>query len=250
MTLVGSTTQDTLAVSRVVPFAVNTRDLGGLRGPGRSYVRPGLLYRGSAGAIGPLAERRGLRTVFDLRSESESREHPDWPAGLDVVARPVVGDRTVIKTGGDPKPSDYLAYYRQLVPLVAPVVVDLIGILAEPARLPALVCCSVGKDRTSVVCALALRALGIRLADVVRDHALSTRLLRRDAHAARNIAWASKLNRREFDVRTNVVGWTIRRPLLEVERAYGSVAGLLAAHGLKSSTVDSARIALLRSVRW
>jgi protein-tyrosine phosphatase len=245
-----SRAEDTRVWSRVVPFAVNTRDLGGLRGPGNGYVRPGLLYRGSAGAIEPLVRRRGLRTVVDLRSESESGDGRGRSAGLDVLARPVVGDRAVIKQHGDPRPSDYLAYYRQLVPLAVPIAVDLIDVLADPARLPVLVCCSVGKDRTSVVCALGLRAIGIRLADVVRDHALSSRLLHRDGCAARNVAWARKLTRREFDVRTTVVGWTIGRLLMEVERTYGSTVGLLATHGLEPSTVTTVRDVLLGSAPW
>jgi protein-tyrosine phosphatase len=203
-----------------------------------------MLYRGSAAAIEPLAARCGLRTVVDLRHGSES--DGERPAGVEVLTRPLVGDRGVIKTSARPQPSDYVAYYRQLVPPAAPVAAELIAVLGQPARLPVLVCCSVGKDRTSVVCALALRALGIRLADVVGDHALSGRLLRRDAPAARHhIAWARRLDRHEYAARTTVVGWTIARPLLEVEHVHGSVLGLLAEHGLAPSTVESARTVLL-----
>jgi protein-tyrosine phosphatase len=233
----------------VVPFAVNTRDLGGLRGPAGRRVRPGLLFRGSAAAIGPLAARHGLRTVLDLRQESEfSGEHR--PAGPDVMVRPVVCDRTVIKTSARPQPSDYLAYYRRMVRVAAPVAVELLDVLAQASRLPVLVCCSVGKDRTSVVCALTLRALGVRLADVVRDHALSGRLLRRDVPAARTIACLRRLDRGELAARTSVVGWTIGRSLVEVERAHGSTSRLLAEHGLTRSTVESARDVLFGRAPW
>jgi len=239
--------------SRVVPFTVNTRDLGGLCGAGGRRVRAGLFYRGSATAIGPLTARYGLRTVVDLRSEGESADPPRHPAENarpEVLARPVVGERAAIKRDGQPQPSDYLAYYRLLVPLAAPVVVDLVRLLTEPARLPVLVCCSVGKDRTSVVCALALRVLGIRLADIIRDHALSARLLRRDPSAPRTIAWARRLSRREFEVRTSVVGWTVGRLLADLELTHGSVYRLLAAYGLRQSTVDEARTVLLSDDRW
>ncbi|MFE6690210.1 tyrosine-protein phosphatase [Streptomyces sp. NPDC057743] len=226
--------------SRVIPGAPNARDLAGLRADSGLYVRPGLMYRGAAAAIGPLTDHAGLRLVVDLRGGRESAGQKP-PSDVTVLSRPLVADRSVIKTGGTPQPSHYLAYYRQLARLAAPTAAELVGVLAEPERLPLMICCSAGKDRTSVVCALALRAMGVRLADLARDHALTGRLFRRDPAATRLLPWASGLAPRELAARTATPGYILRTLLCGLEHEHGSVRRFLMDHGLRSSTVRRAR---------
>ncbi|MGW7574925.1 tyrosine-protein phosphatase [Streptomyces sp. NPDC054765] len=234
--------------SRIIPGAPNTRDLAGLRAGSGLCVRSGLMYRGAGAAIGPLTDRVGLRLVVDLRDGREiAGGYP--PADVTVLSRPLVADRSVIKTAGPPQPSHYLAYYRRLARLAAPVVAELVGVLAEPGRLPLMVCCSAGKDRTSVVCVLALRALGVRLADLVRDHDLTGRLYRRDPAAARLLPWARGLGPRELAVRTATPGYIVRTLVSDLEREHGSVRRLLMDHGLRPDTVRRARAVVLGDTR-
>ncbi|MFF5438596.1 tyrosine-protein phosphatase [Streptomyces achromogenes] len=229
---------------RVVPGAPNTRDLAGLRDGTGLRLRPGLLYRGACAAIGPLADHAALRVVLDLRDRRE-RAGTCPPREVTVLSRPLVADRSVLRSAGTPQPSHYLAYYHRLALPAAPTAAELVGILAQPERLPLLVCCSAGKDRTSVVCALALRALGIRLADLARDHALTGRLYRRDPATARQLPWARGLEPRELAVRTTTPGHTLRTLLSDLERQHGSVRSLLTAHGLRPDTLRRARHVVL-----
>ncbi|MGW1835156.1 tyrosine-protein phosphatase [Streptomyces sp. NPDC002067] len=230
--------------TRVVPGAPNARDLAGLRdGTGRR-VRPGLLYRGAGPAVGPLADRTGLRLVVDLRDHGEVDAAAPYP-GVTVLSRPLVADRAVLRTGGAPQPSQYLAYYRQVARLAAPVAAELVGVLAAPERLPLMVCCSAGKDRTSVVCALTLRALGVRRADLARDHALTGRLFRRDPDTVRALPWARGLGGRELAARTAAPASVIWALLSGLEREYGSVGRLLHGHGLRPETARRARAVIL-----
>ncbi|MFF2807137.1 tyrosine-protein phosphatase [Streptomyces sp. NPDC058000] len=234
--------------SRVVPGAPNTRDLAGLRAGSGLCVRPGLMYRGAGAAVGPLIDHAGLRVVVDLRDGRETAGG-DPPPDVTVLSRPLVADRSVIKAGGTPQPSHYLAYYRQLARLAAPTAAELVGVLAEPEHLPLMVCCSAGKDRTSVVCALALRAVGVRLADLARDHALTGRLFRRDPAATRLLPWARGLAPRELAARTATPGHTLRTLLSGLEHEHGSVRRFLMDHGLRPDTVRRARHVVLGDPR-
>ncbi|MEV0261227.1 tyrosine-protein phosphatase [Streptomyces sp. NPDC050617] len=249
MTVPSSPPPRTATGSRVVPGAPNARDLAGLRADSGLRVRPGLMYRGAGAAVGPLAGRAGLRAVLDLRDGRE-RAGGEPPPDVTVLSRPLVADRSAIKGGGPPQPSHYLAYYRQLARPAAPIAAELVGLLAGPAaRLPLLVCCSAGKDRTSVVCALALRAVGVRTADLARDHALTGRLFRRDPDAARLLPWARGLAPYELAARTATPGHVLRELLSGLEREHGSVRRFLTDHGLRPETVRRARHVLLGDPR-
>ncbi|MFF3978125.1 tyrosine-protein phosphatase [Streptomyces sp. NPDC001828] len=234
--------------TRVVPGAPNTRDLAGLRDGTGLRVGSGLLYRGAGVAVGPLAERVGLRLVVDLRDRRETPGEPS-PRDVTVLSRPLVTDRSVIKSSAAPQPSHYLAYYRQLARLAAPTAAELVGLLAEPTGLPLLVCCSAGKDRTSVVCALALRSLGVRRAELARDHALTARLFRRDPATARSMAWARDLGVRELAARTAAPGFVLWTLLRDLEREHGSVLRFLMGHGLSPDTARRARRVVLTGHR-
>ncbi|MEV0280817.1 tyrosine-protein phosphatase [Streptomyces sp. NPDC050610] len=234
--------------SRVVPGAPNARDLAGLRADAGLRVRPGLMYRGAGAAMGPLTGHARLRVVVDLRDGRETAGG-EPPPDVAVLSRPLVADRSAIKGGGPPQPSHYLAYYRQLARPAAPIAAELVGLLAEPDRLPLLVCCSAGKDRTSVVCALALRAIGVRTADLARDHALTGRLFRRDPAATRTLPWARGLAPSELAARTATPGGVLRALLSGLEHEHGSVRRLLMDHGLRPDTVRRARHVLLGDPR-
>ena len=51
------------------------------------------------------------------------------------------------------------------------------GILAQPEALPALMFCSAGKDRTGLVVALTLAAVGVPDEEIVADYVLTERAM-------------------------------------------------------------------------
>ena len=173
--------------------AVNVRDLGGLPTEDGSETAGGRLLRSdnlqelSASDVARLVGDIGVTTVVDLRSSAELAS--EGAAPLDAVPGvrhahhpviPEVGSATdaavealLIRSEqdrsrfpGDPTCGHYLGYLEDRPDQV-------VGALRSIARDQgaALVHCAAGKDRTGVVVALALTAVGVRPQAVIADYA-------------------------------------------------------------------------------
>jgi protein-tyrosine phosphatase len=173
--------------------AVNVRDLGGLVTTDGGKTAERRLLRGdnlqdlSAADIAMLVSGIGVTTVVDLRSTTELAS--EGPAPLDAVAgvrhahRPimpeqgattdVVADALLTRADQDQGryPADrlcdhYLGYLEDRPDQVAAALRSIAS-----SQGAALVHCAAGKDRTGVVAALALSAVGVRPEAVVADYA-------------------------------------------------------------------------------
>ncbi|MEU2714214.1 tyrosine-protein phosphatase [Streptomyces sp. NPDC007205] len=222
-----------------VPGLPNVRDLGGLRGPGRGYLRRGILVRGPAPSpeTAPAIGNLGIRTVIDLRLDDERRQYrgPEC-TGATVLPRPVAGDMSRIRGNLRPLPSDYLANYRDMLARAAPVAAEIVGLLADEAEVPLYICCAMGKDRTGVVSALVLRALGVRTADVARDYALTARAYRALRSGDPRPNWTRTDTLAQLRLRTSTPAATMQALIAGIEADHGSVARLLMLHGLQEET--------------
>ncbi|MFJ4656821.1 tyrosine-protein phosphatase [Nocardia sp. NPDC088792] len=232
-----------------VPGLPNVRDAGGLRGPGTCRVRSRILLRGPAPGPRTAAglSRLGVRTVVDLRHPNE-RHGTDFPVdpGVRVLRRPLSADMTGIRGVRRPQPAAYLAHYRLLLPQAAPVAVEIIGLLAGPSAAPVYVCCAFGKDRTGVVCALVLRALRVRLAEVAGDYALTARAYRMYRPEEPLPEWASAYAPGDLAARTATSGHTMRLLLTGIEQDHHDLPSYLEPFGLHR---PSWRDAIRRSYR-
>lgn len=159
----------------------NVRDVGGLPLRGGGSTRSGVLLRsGSLHHVTPadvahLVEVLGLRLVLDLRTEREiERDGPTAVAraGVPTVALTFIPEegRALPETGDDTDPllRNYLGYLADR----GDNVVDAVRRLAAETG-PALVHCAAGKDRTGVLVALVLDAVGVQREAVLADYALS-----------------------------------------------------------------------------
>lgn len=179
-----------VAGERLVPFEGlhNLRDLGGYAAAD-GHVRWGRLFRAdslhklTAGDHERFA-RLGLRVVYDLRGPRELESHPNPVANLNL---PVVGsvpaeegteeerrerERAAFEAGGEKLLRDlYVGMLEHSPHLFARF---FRGVLAEDG-LPALFHCHAGKDRTGVVAALVLLAVGVSDDDVLDDYELTRR---------------------------------------------------------------------------
>jgi protein-tyrosine phosphatase len=144
-----------------------------------------------------------------------------------------------MERGRRPGPQIYRRNYQALLPQAANVVVEVIDLLAGGNATPILICCSVGKDRTGVVCALLLRALGVRLSDIGRDYALTARAFRRLQPDERG-GWTSGLSAAELAIRTQTVPGTIISIVSDLEREHGRVARYLELFGLTPAALTVA----------
>jgi protein-tyrosine phosphatase len=182
--------------ARRVPLAgaVNFRDVGGYAAADGRTVRWGLLHRSDSLAELTEADLEtvhalGLRSVFDLRHDSErqqrpSRQHPDarhhthaigfFPHGSEALMAGVRG-RSLSK---DAAHGLLLAMYQHLPVDQAAVYGRMLQTLLLPDALPALVHCTSGKDRTGFGVSVLLTALGVPRETILEDYVLTNRYRR------------------------------------------------------------------------
>jgi protein-tyrosine phosphatase len=147
----------------------NARDLGGIAvGPSAS-VACGAIYR-SAAPVGLSQQgcsdfwRLGIRTVIDLRTQSESLASPDSACVAQtssMVPAPMPVPYNV-------SAADYVADLNATDSVVA-----VFTVLADESTYPVDIHCVYGRDRTGVMAAVILLALGATADDVMTDYRLS-----------------------------------------------------------------------------
>ncbi|HET8779077.1 MAG TPA: tyrosine-protein phosphatase [Agromyces sp.] len=157
-----------------IPGTYNFRDVGGLPAL-TGTVREGVLFRSDGlrrlGEEGR-SELRRLRVgrVIDLRDENEASIMPDDLDGLDVeVLRLPVFEGGGASQGARGISLD--ALYHRIVTQHTSVVVGALREIAGADERSVVVHCTAGKDRTGVVVALALSAVGVHRDAVVDDYA-------------------------------------------------------------------------------
>lgn len=146
----------------------NVRQLGGVRTMAGDTVACDLIYRGSA--LSPMTPEgcgqfaaMGVRTVVDLRSESEQTSPPAACVRerASLVSAPMPTPYNV-------SPADYLADLY-----TASSIQKAFAVLADRASYPVYYHCLYGKDRTGVLTAVILTALGVSRAIIHEEYALS-----------------------------------------------------------------------------
>ena len=176
--------------------ASNFRDLGGYPTVDDRYVRTGMVFR--SGALHALtdADRErlralGVRVAVDLRPPEEQAAEPTNAPFLRIVHVPLMrGERT-----SDPSAlangDGYLRdRYVEIVLDRAPDIGAIFRSFVRADGLPAVIHCAAGKDRTGVVSAVLLLALGVEESTVLDDYELTSEY----AAAARVEELTSKLS--------------------------------------------------------
>jgi protein-tyrosine phosphatase len=223
----------------------NLRDVGGyLTTDGRCTRWRTLFRSGCVDRLSPSGQAwlvdAGLRTVIDLRDDEEVASKPN----VFAESRQVQYRRVPLFDG--PLPDDVpppleVGYWRMLDQRRARVRA-VFEALAEPGALPALIQCHAGKDRTGMVVALILAAVGVPPATVAADYALSAACLGAP-YLDETRAW--------FESR----GWSwevyahlcdspaelMLEVLAGVDHRYGGVAEYLASIGVHASDLEALR---------
>jgi protein-tyrosine phosphatase len=160
----------------------NFRDLGGYpTGDGRrtrwrTLFRADGLTRLSASDRAVLGDL-GVRTVIDLRTalEVDTRgRFPEDVAGVAYHHLPLTDTLPGAEAVPDWEDTDFVSRrYASYIDAGAPAVAEALSVLTEPANLPAVFHCSVGKDRTGVLSAVVLGLLGVPDEVIVEDYVLS-----------------------------------------------------------------------------
>ena len=107
--------------------------------------------------------------------------------------------------------------------------------------------CTVGKDRTGVVVALALAAAGVDREAVIADYARTEDFLpaERNAAVVAAIRAVHPENVHVEDLATRSPAPVMRALLERLDRDFGSPAGYLAAHGFTDAEAERLRAVLV-----
>ncbi len=232
--------------------ALNFRDVGGYPVAGGGQIGWRLLFRSDAlhrldpadlATLGSL----GLRTVLDLRTGYEAELAPSPADGLAATGTltmrvSLIGDDL---TG---LPAGLGEIYDYLIDSQGGAVAAAIRCLARPGGLPALVHCTAGKDRTGVVIALTLAAMGVPDHIVAADYALTSLFIDPEhTPTIGHVRESSGLGDRLTAALLASPPDLIMRTLARARRRGGSIEGYLAANGVTASELGALRAGLVRA---
>jgi protein-tyrosine phosphatase len=240
---------------RRVPFAgaLNFRDIGGYPSADGGMTRWRAVYRSDSLHYlteGDLAafDALGVKVIYDLRRPGEIAQFPgprdhvhlEIPGG-DLATWPAASLQTY-RDGEEWLASDYLSMLAR-----APLAFGgLLSRIADAGRLPAVVHCLGGKDRTGMAIALLLTALGVDHATVLDDYELTSR-----CHASRvpEVVQAFtrlSIGRPAAEALMSTPRWAMAQALRELDQTHGGIRQyLLGPGGMSPQTLNSLHASLV-----
>jgi protein-tyrosine phosphatase len=235
-----------------VQGTLNFRDVGGLEVEGGGVVARRTLFRSDAlhkveAAGSRMLSELGLRTVLDLRTLEE----------LLIAQSPLAdfadcGTRTIHMSLVGPDfselPPELEGVYSFFVDRRGQAIAAAIKHLASPGALPGLVHCTAGKDRTGVVIAFTLAAVGVPDEVIAADYALSSMFLVAGQTAViGQISAASGLDEQLMQTLMASPPELMTRTLARAREQAGSIAGYLKSNGLTDGDLAALRAALVKA---
>lgn len=176
----------TVTTDRRIGFSgiTNFRDLGGYRTRSGATIHWGTVFR--ADALHGLSpddlrsyEQLGIRTVYDLRGELERAERPGRMDSrlVTIRSRPADSDPPALPPAVSVADGERILadMYKGVIDHSAAEIGRILTGLGEEVGLPAVFHCHAGKDRTGVVAAVLLEALGVERRDILDDYELTAR---------------------------------------------------------------------------
>ena len=235
----------------------NLRDLGGIPVGGGRVVAGGRLLRGDslhrARDSAAVLHELGVVRVLDLRDERERSEEGVLSAdGLEVQHHPVIDPMFAWFDESHDDLSTLLAHmYREILVAFGPRFATALGSIAEVVaerRVGAVAYhCAVGKDRTGLLTALLLGALGASEDEIVADYVRSARA------GAVQLSWLWSLGHPEgaaTDDDLYVGLWSARAETMEhtlewLQKEFGGAAGYLEQSGVPAEVVEALAVGLV-----
>jgi protein tyrosine/serine phosphatase len=240
--------------------AVNVRDLGGLPIAGGGTTRSGVLLRAdtlqelTADDVAMLMDW-GLRTIIDLRTPMEAEREGRGPLEREAVAYhnlPFMPDELMMPNDdkgrelivAERRERDRVHHYLNYLRYAGDRVVRAVKVIAAPDGPPALFHCAAGKDRTGVLTALLLDAVGVEREAIIADFALSNERIERIGSRLRRFPtyanYTGKISTRDMgnDPQTMV------DVLATLDSEYGGAAGWLLSAGMTESELSTLRVVL------
>lgn len=236
--------------------APNFRDIGDYATANGQRVRRGLMFRsGELSKLTPAdagkVDKLRFKSVIDLRTQEERDHEPSvWlqaPAEIYLSPKdslaPNLHDLLLDAGTAEGARNGLVKFYASMPDLYRQEYAEMFHHLAA-GRLPMLVHCTAGKDRTGVAMAVLLSSLGVPRQTVIQDYAMTERLVPPAAAAARRAGPVGgtaelQLALAQLPEESRIAIWRsdpayIESALLSIDHKYGSIDSYLE-QGLKLS---------------
>jgi protein-tyrosine phosphatase len=223
--------------------AFNFRDLGGIGTADGATVARGQVYRSDAlHRLTPgdalVLERIGIGRVFDLRSASELRKDGvgDFCRNRHVHVPLVEETLSAFDPDIDWSRIDLGMRYLEMLSVGGHAIRALVEAAADGSG-PIVFHCTAGKDRTGVVAAVLLRALGVADETIVADYALSEVYMRAALDGYRRELLARRFAPDVVAYLSSSPPERMRATLRELDRRWGSTAAYLETIGVGGESI-------------
>jgi protein tyrosine/serine phosphatase len=236
--------------------ADNIRDMGGLSvtGGGRTrfgrLLRSGTLQELTVDDVAYLVDVVGVRTVVDLRLGEEAEREGSALSDLSAVRYLSLPLRSAGHVRADTVADaslDIVGHYLAFLEASAENIVTAVRTFADDVNLPAVFHCAAGKDRTGVLAAVVLDAIGVTRESIVADYTLTAQRLRQiDARLGRletyreMLAVARGVRGASSADEESMAGF-----LGQLDAQYGGGACYLRTHGVSDGTLAALRLVLV-----
>jgi protein-tyrosine phosphatase len=229
----------------------NVRDLGGYRTTAGHLTRWHTLVRADKlNRISPTGQKclqdYGIHSVIDLRYSPEVASEPDVFANDGVIhyrhmpLYELSGDGTLPVV-----PYDLKDLYRMILDHRQEQIRSIISELLLPGRLPAIVHCTAGKDRTGIIVALLLGAVDVPHEVIVEDYALSDQYLRILNSELRQQAISNGYDAEWFDRLLQCQPETMQDTLSHLDDKYGGIKDYLLQCGITANQFRQLHVSLV-----
>jgi protein-tyrosine phosphatase len=237
---------------------LNFRDIGGIPASGRKRIREGIIFRSANPdrlSKHDLEKLRllNIRSVIDLRApgeigkRSKSVDHAekislplDFQKATRERLRPVIYKKEAENIIAEISNSLYL----EILDASGPAFRKVMELLASPERAPVLIHCHAGKDRTGILIALILSAMGVERELIIRDFMKSNVALMpffKSRFLIRKIVTLGFFPYRNMIFAVEVKQRNIESVLDRVEFHYGGIEGYLRYSGFDISSLSKVR---------
>jgi protein-tyrosine phosphatase len=232
---------------------VNFRDLGGHSVP-NGVIRHGRVFRSDSLAhVAPddvehLVEKRGVRTVVDLRGVAEVDAFPNRPmhdAGVTIHHVPLIDPEKREAAGLEWESMTLIDLYRFILDSAGPEFVEVLQIIAEPANHPLVFHCAAGKDRAGLIAATVLGLLEVDDEEIVADYAETSAAL--EALRERAMRRAEGTGRPPAARFMTADAVTMREVLAWLHAEHGGFEPYMLGHGFTEGELALLRASLIES---
>ncbi len=241
---------------------LNFRDIGGVPAIGNSMIKKGVVFRSAnPDKLSKVDIERirslNIRTIIDLRASGEASKkyvHLDYTERLSLPLdfqkatterlRPFIFRRDAKEIIADISNEIYL----EILDASCPVFGKVMQTLASPGLSPVLIHCQAGKDRTGIISALVLLAMGVDRKMIISDFMKSNEAL--FPYFKRHFLFRTIVSLGYFPYKNMMFAVLVKQRNIEsvldrVKDYYGGIEGYLSHSGFDMKLLPEVKNALL-----